>query len=79
MNPPLSYNFSQNNEDLQSDVNQKYGSSTFKESDNQKGSSSDYKESVDKTQEEVSDICNNVCIFEEEGGVLYANKVYNTF
>lgn len=62
MNRPQSYNFSQNNEDLQSDVNQKDSSSTVKESDDQEGSSSDYKESVEKTQEEVSDICNNFCI-----------------
>lgn len=62
MNRPQGYNFSQNNEDLQSDVNQKDSSITVKESDDQEGSSSDYKESVEKTQEEVSDICNNFCI-----------------
>ena len=56
MNRPQNYNFSQNNKDSQSDVNQKDGSSIDKEPDNQEGSSSHYKESVDKTQEEVSDI-----------------------
>ena len=52
MNRPWNYNVSQNNKDLQSDVNLKDGSSTVKESDDQEESSSHYKESVDK----VSDI-----------------------
>ena len=56
MNQPRNYNFSQNNKDSQLDVNQKDGSSIDKDSGDQEGSSSHYKESVDKTQEEVSDI-----------------------